>query len=38
MMDRVQEFNDAECHITASQPTKWYCVTDGNTWSKFQCG
>lgn len=21
MMDRVQDFNDAECHITASQPT-----------------
>jgi len=29
-MDRVQESNDAECHVTASQPTKWHCVTDGN--------
>ena len=38
MADRFQKFNGAECHITASQPAKLYIVTDGNNWSKFQCG
>jgi len=38
MVDRFQKFNGDECHITASQPAKLYCVTDDNTWSKFQCG
>jgi len=38
MVDRIQEFNGAECHIRASQPAIWYCVTGGSTWSKFQYG